>query len=57
MTLYGWKQLAEWSIKHSCMDAEEQEKVMTQWKRLWDEFCQWIIKDYGYLIADNMDLS
>ncbi|OIW25037.1 Metallo-dependent hydrolase [Coniochaeta ligniaria NRRL 30616] len=51
MTLYGWKQLAEWSIEHSCMDAEERRECMTHWKKRWDDFCLEVIKDYGYLIG------
>lgn len=57
MTLYGWKQLALWSIEHSCMDAKEQEEVMRHWKRLWDEFCLWIIQEYSYLLAQKPDLA
>jgi adenosine deaminase CECR1 len=50
MTLYGWKQLAVWSIEHSCMDAEEKKAVMTHWKELWNDFCLEIIKDHSHLV-------
>jgi adenosine deaminase CECR1 len=53
MTLHGWKQLALWSIEHSCMDAEEQARVLTRWKQLWHEFCLWIIQEYSYILDDS----
>ncbi|KAH9907141.1 Metallo-dependent hydrolase [Xylariomycetidae sp. FL2044] len=37
MDLYGWKQLAQWSIDHSCMDENERRRVQQEWKRRWDE--------------------
>lgn len=47
MTLLGWKQLARWSLEHSCMDAHEREQVTAVWQRKWNEFCQWIVDTYG----------
>jgi adenosine deaminase CECR1 len=50
MTLYGWKQLAEWSIEHSCMGSKLQSSVLAEWRKLWDAFCTWIVKEYGTLV-------
>jgi adenosine deaminase CECR1 len=47
MTLQGWKQLAKWSLEHSCMNPEELEKVTVEWSRRWQEFCEWIVTEYG----------
>lgn len=47
MTLLGWKQLAKWSLEHSCMDSEEKKQVTAEWTRRWNEFCQWIVDEYG----------
>ena len=50
MTLHGWKQLALWSIEHSCMDTQERKEVLVNWLRLWDEFCRWIVQEYSHLL-------
>ncbi|RDW94438.1 metallo-dependent hydrolase-2 [Coleophoma crateriformis] len=47
MTLLGWKQLAQWSLEHSCMDVHDKEQVTAVWQHKWDEFCQWIVDTYG----------
>ena len=46
MTLMGWKQLAKWSLEHSCMDPEQKKEVTAIWQQKWDEFCQWIVDTY-----------
>ena len=46
MNLFGWKQLAIWSLEHSCMDADERAKVERVWRTKWLEFCQWIVDTY-----------
>ncbi|KAK0742372.1 hypothetical protein B0T21DRAFT_361220 [Apiosordaria backusii] len=43
MTLHGLRQLIEWSIEHSCMDATERKGVSDAWLRMWDKFCQRIV--------------
>jgi adenosine deaminase CECR1 len=50
MTLHGWKQLAEWSIEHSCMEPELQRRTLAEWRKLWDAFCKGIVKEYGWLV-------
>lgn len=44
MTLHGLRQLIEWSLEHSCMDAKEREKVHTAWLHMWEKFCLRIVK-------------
>ena len=52
MSLLGWKQLAKWSIEHSCITKEEREIVTTEWTRRWECFCQWIVDEYGPMLND-----
>jgi len=47
MSLHGWRVLAEWSIEYSCMDKPDQALVTKQFTKKWNEFCQWIIDEYG----------
>ncbi|KAI1480505.1 hypothetical protein K445DRAFT_320163 [Daldinia sp. EC12] len=35
--LFGWRQLARWSIDHACMDQVERERVLVEWERRWKE--------------------
>ena len=46
MTIHGWKQLAEWSIEHSCLTDSE----ITYGKKIhakeWEDFCSWIVENY-----------
>ncbi|KAI0888359.1 Metallo-dependent hydrolase [Annulohypoxylon maeteangense] len=37
MNLYGWRQLARWSIDHSCMSVVERERILVEWERRWRE--------------------
>ncbi|KAI1458779.1 Metallo-dependent hydrolase [Annulohypoxylon moriforme] len=37
MNLFGWRQLARWSIDHSCMSLVERERVLAEWERRWRE--------------------
>ncbi|KAF4637969.1 hypothetical protein G7Y89_g121 [Cudoniella acicularis] len=50
MSLHGWKQLAKWSLEHSCMDPEQLTSVTEEWTRRWEEFCQWIVDEYGPML-------
>ncbi|KAM3071015.1 hypothetical protein ACMFMG_009921 [Clarireedia jacksonii] len=49
MSLYGWKQLAMWSLEHSCMDDSERVRVTAEWARRWEDFCQWIVEHYAWV--------
>ncbi|KAI1416485.1 Metallo-dependent hydrolase [Hypoxylon sp. FL1857] len=37
MNLYGWRQLARWSIDHSCLSQVERERILVEWERRWKE--------------------
>jgi adenosine deaminase CECR1 len=47
MSLLGWKQLAKWSLEHSCMDERQKSEVIAVWQKKWDEFCLWIVDTYA----------
>lgn len=47
MSLHGWKQLAEWSIEHSCLTPEEREKGLLILRREWEKFCNYIVEELG----------
>jgi adenosine deaminase CECR1 len=49
MSLLGWKQLAQWSLEHSCMEPEERALITSDWERRWNEYCQWIVNNYSHL--------
>ncbi|CZT40932.1 related to CECR1 protein [Rhynchosporium secalis] len=52
MTLQGWKQLAKWSLEHSCMDPEQLQAVALEWTNRWNEFCKWIVDEYGPMMRE-----
>lgn len=37
MNLYGWHQLALWSIDHACLSQVERERILVEWERRWKE--------------------
>ncbi|KUI53084.1 Adenosine deaminase CECR1-A [Cytospora mali] len=47
MTLFGWKQLIEWSLEHACMSKDEYDAVYGQWAKRWDDFVGEIIEEFG----------
>jgi adenosine deaminase CECR1 len=54
MNIHGWKQLAEWSLEHSCLSDDEISQAKAIHARDWDAFCQWVVSTYkGY--ADSLD--
>ncbi|KKO96942.1 hypothetical protein THAR02_10950 [Trichoderma harzianum] len=52
MGLFGWKQLAMWSIDHACLNEEEREIMRYEWNQQWNEFLKWVKTTYGDLIKD-----
>ncbi|KAI1742962.1 hypothetical protein F4680DRAFT_457033 [Xylaria scruposa] len=44
INLYGWKQLARWSIEHSCLDSEERRRALAEWEKRWQDFIDALIK-------------
>lgn len=55
MSLHGWKQLAQWSIEHSCISAEEVKRGKEIHAREFEAFCKWIVENYGEY--ENRDLA
>lgn len=47
MNIHGWKQLAEWSIEHSCLSEEEKARGLEIFRQEFEAFCQWIVEAYG----------
>lgn len=47
MTIHGWKQLAEWSIEHSCLTPDEIKQGLKIFRREFEEFCKWIVASFG----------
>lgn len=47
MNLHGWKQLAQWSIEHSCLTKEEIKRGKDIHAREWEKFCKWIVDEYA----------
>ena len=47
MNIHGWRQLAEWSIEFSCLNEQDKERAMQIFRDDWQEFCEWIDKEYG----------
>ncbi|KAG7117596.1 Adenosine deaminase AGSA like protein [Verticillium longisporum] len=53
-TLFGWKQLIQWSIKHACMEDKQRNKVTAVWEGLWETFLDKVIEQYSDLIGDDL---
>ena len=47
MTIHGWKQLAEWSIEHSCLSTTQIAQGKEIHAREWEAFCKWVVSEYG----------
>ncbi|RMX87500.1 hypothetical protein D0869_02312, partial [Hortaea werneckii] len=56
MSVHGWKQLAQWSIQHSCLSEEEGRRAMAIFERDWRDFCDWVVATYGEYADDLPDL-
>jgi adenosine deaminase CECR1 len=54
MSLYGWKQLAKWSLEHSCMNPVEMREVTLVWEEKWADFCKWIVETYSPMFTDGI---
>ncbi|QIW95949.1 hypothetical protein AMS68_001467 [Peltaster fructicola] len=57
MTIHGWRQLVEWSIEHSCLSDDERKEALRILARDWEEYCQWIVKEYGEYAAGLKELK
>ncbi|KAI1121406.1 hypothetical protein F5Y10DRAFT_256420 [Nemania abortiva] len=38
INLFGWKQVARWSIEHSCLSPQERGRMLTEWEMRWQDF-------------------
>lgn len=56
MNIHGWRQLVEWSVDHSMLNAAEKLRAHEILEREWEIFCKWIIKEYG-AFADTLDIQ
>lgn len=57
MSVHGWKQLAEWSIEHSCLSSSDMKKAKKIHAEAWESFCQWVVSTYGDIADSLMDLA
>ena len=48
MTIYGLRQLVQWSLDHACMDTAERQLVRQNWEVYWEKWIHWIIEEYGF---------
>lgn len=47
MTLFGWKQLIQWSLKHACMSPAEYDTVYANWEKRWEKFVAKVVAEYA----------
>ncbi|KAF2844598.1 Metallo-dependent hydrolase [Plenodomus tracheiphilus IPT5] len=47
MSLYGWKQLARWSLDYSCLSAEDKVEGHRLFDKDWNTFCKRVVKEYN----------
>ena len=57
MDIHGWKQLALWSIEHSCIGVEEKNRAKTIFMKDWETFCQSVVDDFGNHANSLKDLN
>ena len=57
MTVHGWKQLAEWSIEHSCLSPAEIREAKQIHAEDWRSFCMWVVENYGTYLDGKPKLS
>ncbi|KAJ4393581.1 hypothetical protein N0V93_002794 [Gnomoniopsis smithogilvyi] len=57
MSLYGWKQLIEWSLQHSCLSKDEYASIHGQWAQKWDEFLDEVIDEFGPKLLNKAGLD
>ena len=53
MTLYGWRQMIEWSMEHACMSPSEYASVYEHWKAAWEQFLDWVIDEYEKNLSEE----
>ncbi|CAK7198079.1 hypothetical protein SEUCBS139899_000737 [Sporothrix eucalyptigena] len=50
MGLFGWRQLAEWSLIHSCFNEADSKRARENWLKKWNDYVIWLLKEFD---ADN----
>lgn len=55
MTLYGWKQLIEWSLQHSCLSRDEYASIHGAWVKNWDKFLDEILAEFDHLLEKKTE--
>ena len=53
MTLYGWRQLIEWSLEHACLTQRELTNIKVRWGEKWDIFLNWVVQTYEKVPRDG----
>ncbi|KAF2198465.1 cat eye syndrome critical region protein 1 [Delitschia confertaspora ATCC 74209] len=56
MTIHGWKQLALWSLKYSCLSKQEKTRAESIFMKEWEGFCAEVVTIYQDF-ADKLDDS
>jgi adenosine deaminase CECR1 len=46
MSIYGWKQLIEWSLEHACMSPAEFKDVRRHWEQAWERFLREMVAEH-----------
>jgi adenosine deaminase CECR1 len=52
MNIHGWRQLVEWSVEHSMLSLTQKLEAREILRREWEQFCAWIIEEYGAFAAE-----
>lgn len=53
MTIHGWKQLALWSIEHSCLSGEQIARAKSIHEREWKDFCKSVVEQFSEYDTDS----
>lgn len=53
MSLYSWKQLAQWSIDYSCLSEDEKTRAHEIFKQSWRQFCKFIVEECGDMFGEK----
>lgn len=57
MSLYGWKQLIEWSLQHSCLSKDEYDSIYGEWIKKWDKFLDEVIAEFGPELLEKAEVE
>jgi adenosine deaminase CECR1 len=57
MNLHGWRQLAQWSLEHSCLAPAQKRRALEIWRAEWESFCEWIVATFPEWVDGQGELS